>query len=88
MSPPSRRRGLKFDKIDKTHFVYGVASFSETWIEIVIYSLLEGRIIVASFSETWIEIMSKKSILLLFTVASFSETWIEIRVLTVLVLWK
>ena len=56
MSPPSRRRGLKF--ISKFLFIQrdNVASFAEAWIEIKVGKYLSINLAVASFAEAWIEI--------------------------------
>ena len=59
-SPPSRRRGLKFNKFYKLFRRNNVASFSEAWIEIFIKRAKQECSQVASFSEAWIEIQNSK----------------------------
>ena len=79
-SPPSRRRGLKSDKVRAILGLDKVASFAEAWIEIR-RSIWHGfkRIKVASFAEAWIEILTVLKVLYhLLHVASFAEAWIEI----------
>ena len=56
-----------------------VASFSEAWIEIIVFLGTLSISSVASFSEAWIEIViSSVSPDSTISVASFSEAWIEI----------
>ena len=58
MSPPSRRRGLKFSTLLLCTKYKVVASFAEAWIEICSLSVFTAFLIVASFAEAWIEIKS------------------------------
>ena len=55
MSPPSRRRGLKYS-VTPEKLLTVVASFAEAWIEIPLKCLYIQPTIVASFAEAWIEI--------------------------------
>ena len=55
VSPPSRRRGLKFS-FSPNALIFTVASFAEAWIEIPNIFLVRKFHIVASFAEAWIEI--------------------------------
>ena len=56
MSPPSRRRGLKYDLVVNVLIVKLVASLAEAWIEIAFYTWMRKSKIVASLAEAWIEI--------------------------------
>ena len=55
LSPPSRRRGLKFSYSLNLILKLLVASFSEAWIEISYIMDWDYEKYVASFSEAWIE---------------------------------
>ncbi len=56
LSPPSRRRGLKFMR-NRLQLLNLVASFAEAWIEIKYAARFTQSVLVASFAEAWIEIL-------------------------------
>ena len=56
-SPPSRRRGLKYEIYRRAWISCRVASFAEAWIEIRYNNGCNSCCGVASFAEAWIEIM-------------------------------
>ena len=60
LSPPSRRRGLKFLFIYTLYNTLNVASFAEAWIEICGMFNIKTPSVVASFAEAWIEIFCKQ----------------------------
>ena len=78
LSPPSRRRGLKFKRFANLYTVFLVASFAEAWIEIADNFSNPILGLVASFAEAWIEICDISPALISLQVASFAEAWIEI----------
>ena len=56
LSPPSRRRGLKFMVNGLLMMIHIVASLAEAWIEIFAMSIYSSSGRVASLAEAWIEI--------------------------------
>ena len=57
LSPPSRRRGLKFSRSLFPSRPQTVASLAEAWIEIAVQVSPCGICLVASLAEAWIEIL-------------------------------
>ena len=55
VSPPSRRRGLKFAALLDPALCAKVASFAEAWIEIPVGVTFASASQVASHAEAWIE---------------------------------
>ena len=79
LSPPSRRRGLKFSVgCFTTPFITSPPSRRRGLKFNKFYKLFR-RNNVASFSEAWIEIFIKRAKQECSQVASFSEAWIEIQ---------
>ena len=82
LSPPSRRRGLKFSVgCFTTPFITSPPSRRRGLKFNKFYKLFR-RNNVASFSEAWIEIFIKRAKQECSQVASFSEAWIEITFLS------
>ena len=56
-----------------------VALFTRAWIEMNLYSLVDGQTYVALFTRAWIEIGMRRLTALYLQVALFTRAWIEIK---------
>ena len=57
-----------------------VALFTRAWIEINLYSLVDGQTYVALFTRAWIEIDTREYSPEELPVALFTRAWIEIAI--------
>ena len=85
VSPPSRRRGLKFviiqsEEWNKSRLLHGGVDWNRRES-----SLLVMQLRVASFTEAWIGIRNLYLHISIPKVASFTEAWIEITIWILLV---
>ena len=63
--------------INKAFHKHGVASFTDAWIETLVFKQEEGEGIVASFTDAWIETVFCDEESIVMGVASFTDAWIE-----------
>ena len=78
-SPPSRRRGLKYDFIKHSINPFYVASFSEAWIEMRRVACVCRKLWSPPSRRRGLKFPCKVEDLPDEKVASFSEAWIEIQ---------
>ena len=57
--------------------MYGVASFTDAWIETFVLRRLPYMTAVASFTDAWIETFNPEFDHIGYQVASFTDAWIE-----------
>ena len=65
--------------INKAFHKHGVASFTDAWIETVLFEQCAQQLYVASFTDAWIETNRGLVFNDGLKVASFTDAWIETR---------
>ena len=70
-------RGLKLNRTTAILNNRRVASFTDAWIETLIWALMKMMLLVASFTDAWIETISEGVTDKPEIVASFTDAWIE-----------
>ena len=77
-SPPSRRRGLKYEMPDGKYGISSSPPSRRRGLKLILQEKLQHGLGVASFAEAWIKIMHCDVVMDIENVASFAEAWIEI----------
>ena len=70
-------RGLKLNGINNLQTLVFVASFTDAWIETLMYANWQSDAYVASFTDAWIETGHTHTKDVDSQVASFTDAWIE-----------